>query len=398
MADMNLDRKIKIGKREFVLLDFLMFLGLIITGVFLRAVLFEYESGDWEVFLEPWTNQLKTFGFRALSTGWYNYTPIYMYILWILSMIGGNTLAGIKAVSCIFDFFMAVVAGRIFKEWNKKGNFLIPFGIVWLAPTVISNSSMWGQCDSIYTTFILLCLLYLEKGKSSRAMFYYGIAFSLKLQSVFLAPMLLLWFFMKKIKFREFFWIPVIYFLSIIPVWIAGRPLKELLLIYFGQSAGKYPCLSVNYPNIYYLIGNDVYLKLFSTAGIGLTVAVLLVLFYYVLKKGYSDGISWNVFIQVALLSGSIILFLLPSMHERYSYMVDIIAILYGLMNYRKLYVPMLRIFISYMAYTTYYRYGMFTSYELLVAVQIFLIADGVYTLLKTFREEKKADAVLKRD
>lgn len=385
---MNLNIKIKLGKREIVLLDFLMFWGLIVVGIFVRLILFAYESGDWEVFLELWTNQLKTFGFKALATGWYNYTPIYMYILWFLTMIGGETLFGIKIVSCVFDFLMAVVAGKILKEWNSKINFLIPFGIVWLAPTVISNSAMWGQCDSIYTTCVLFCLFYLIKDQSSKALVFYGIAFAIKLQSIFFAPMLLLWFFMKKVKFIDFFWIPTIYIISIIPVWIAGRPLKDLLLIYLQQSSGKNYTISVNFPNIYYLIGNDVYKEMFSIAGIWMTISVLLVLFYYVLKKGYANGITWNVFIQIALVSGSIILFLLPSMHERYSYMIDIIAVIYGLMNYKKLYVPMLRIYISYMAYTTYYRYGMFTSYEFLAMIQIFLIADGVYTLIKTLHDE----------
>lgn len=386
---MDLSKKIKIGKREAELLDVLMAFGLIAVGFLVRICLAEFRSGDWEVFLEPWTNQLKLHGFKALAAGFYNYTPIYMYILWFLSLLPIDTLMGIKAVSILFDLLLAVTVAKLVVQVKPGANPLLPFGIVWLAPTVISNSSMWGQCDAIYTTFVMLCLLYLLRNESGKAMLFYGIAFSIKLQSIFFAPILVLLFFLKRIRFREFFLIPAVYLVSIIPTWIAGRPLRELLLIYLGQSAGDNPTLSVIYPNIYYLIGNDVYLKLYGRTAICFTMAVLLVLLYYVLKKAYGIGLSNQVLVQAALVCGSLIVFLLPSMRERYSYMVDILAVLYAFMNPKKLYVPLARLTISYMAYTTYYRFGMYTSYEALACVQIFLIIDAVYTLLGTLREEE---------
>lgn len=386
---MDLSKKIKIGKREAELLDVLMAFGLIAIGFLVRICLVGFRSGDWEVFLEPWTNQLKLHGFKALAAGFYNYTPIYMYILWFLSLLPIDTLMGIKAVSILFDLLLAVAVAKLVVQVKPGANPLLPFGIVWLAPTVISNSSMWGQCDAIYTTFVMLCLLYLLRNESGKAMLFYGIAFSIKLQSIFFAPILVLLFFLKRIRFREFFLIPAVYLVSIIPTWIAGRPLRELLLIYLGQSAGDNPTLSVIYPNIYYLIGNDVYLKLYGRTAICFTMAVLLVLLYYVLKKAYRIGLSNQVLVQAALVCGSLIVFLLPSMRERYSYMVDILAVLYAFMNPKKLYVPLARLTISYMAYTTYYRFGMYTSYEVLACVQIFLILDAVYTLIGTLREEE---------
>lgn len=386
---MDLSKKIKIGRREVELLDVLMALGLVAVGFLIRLCLAGFRSGDWEVFLEPWTNQFKLHGFKALATGFYNYTPIYMYILWFLTLLPIDTLMGIKAVSILFDLALAAVVAKIVVQVKPGAGPLLPFGIVWLAPTVISNSGMWGQCDSIYTTFVMLCFLFLLKKESGKAMLFYGIALAIKLQSVFFAPILLLLFFLKRIRFREFFLVPAVYLVSIIPAWIAGRPFGELLLIYLGQAAGNEPTLSVIYPNIYYLIGNDVYLDLYGRTAICFTMAVLLVLLYYVLKKAYRIGLSDQVLVQAALACGSLIVFLLPSMRERYSYMVDILAVLYAFMNPKKLYVPLARLTISYMAYTTYYRFGMYTSYEVLACVQIFLIIDVVYTLIGTLKEEE---------
>lgn len=53
---------------------------------------------------------------------------------------------------------------RIEQKKNDKV-FFITFAVVIMLPTVILNSAYWGQCDSIYTTFIILTLLYLYKGK-----------------------------------------------------------------------------------------------------------------------------------------------------------------------------------------------------------------------------------------
>ncbi len=386
---MDLSRRIKLGKKEIQLLDVLMAFGLLAAGLLVRICLAGYRSGDWEVFLEPWTNQLKQHGFRALATGFYNYTPIYMYILWFLTLLPVDTLLGIKAVSVIFDFILAVTVAKIVTEIKPGANPLLPFGIVWLAPAVISNSSMWGQCDAIYTAFVMLCLLYLLRDKSAKAMLFFGIAFAIKLQSIFFAPILVLLFFLKKIRFREFLIIPAVYLVSIIPAFLAGRPFRELLLIYLGQTAGDNPTLSVIYPNIYYLIGNDVYLEVYGKAAICFTMGVLLVLLYYVLKKAYQTGLSAKVLVTAALACGTLVVFLLPSMRERYSYMVDILAVIYGFMNLKKLYVPLARITISFMAYTTYYRYGMYTSYEVLACVQVFLVVEIVYSLINGIKEEE---------
>lgn len=384
---MDLSREIKFGKRKIQVLDLLMVAGVFVIGIMVRACLGSYESGDWEVFLKPWTDILKEGGFKALKVGYYNYTPIYMYILWFITILPIDTLMGIKIVSTLFDLILAIVTAKIVKELSPRVNPIITFGIVWLLPTVISNSSMWGQCDSIYTSFVMICLLYLLKENYLYGMFFYGIAFAIKLQSIFFAPVLLLLFFMKKIRFSHVLLIPAIYIISIIPVWIAGRPLKELLLIYYGQT-GSNPTLSVIYPNIYYLIGNDVFVELYNSTAILFTLGVLLVLMYFVLKHGYRAGISQNILIQTALAAGSIIVFLLPNMRERYSYMIDILAIIYAMTNWQKFYVPLIRVTISFLAYTTYYRYGIFTSFETLAVIQILLIADGVYTLVNYYLKD----------
>ena len=392
---MNLNRPVKIFSKEYNLLDVLAFFALILFGIIARVVLFSYVSDDYTLYLERWISVLRNEGFKSLSVGWYNYTPIYMYVLWIISKLPVYDLYAIKVFSMIFDLFLAMVTASFTVsicndgKVQRKVNPVLVFGVIWLTPTIIANSGMWGQCDSIYVSMIVLSFLYLSKEDSLKGMIFFSIAFALKLQSVFFAPVLVLLFFLKKIKFWEFFIIPATYIISAIPIMIAGRPFIDCLLIYKGQAEGKSGGLSNNWPNIYYLLMNDAYIDLYKTAGIIFTFCVLLVFMYYVLKKCYEKGIDNGLLLQISLAVGSLIVFFLPGMHERYAYMVDLLAIVYAFMMPKKFYVPLLRIFISFIAYQTYFVYGMYFNYEILAAIQIFLIYDSVMTLYKTLNEKK---------
>lgn len=381
---MNLNITFKFRNKEYNLLDCLAVVAIIVAGALLRIKLYEFISGDYTEFLEKWTRILGNEGFKSLGDVWYNYTPLYMYVLWIIAKLPIYNLYGIKIFSGIFDLLLAWTCARTAKKLRPSMNPLIPFAVVWFTPTVVSNSSMWGQCDSIYTFCIMMCLLYLMEENSFKSMLWFSLSFALKLQSVFFAPVILLMFFLKKIKFRDCFLIPAVYFLQIIPIWIAGRPLKSCLLIYLEQSRGKTDGLSVNYPNIYYLLMNDAYIELYGTPAIIFTVCVLIVLMYHVLKKCYKNGYNKEIILETALACGSIIVFLLPFMRERYSYMVDILAIIYGFTVPKKLHIPIIRILVSYLCYTTYYVHGMYLSYEVLAVLGIYLIYDAVTTLLKS--------------
>ncbi len=385
---MDLNITFKMGKREFNLLDTLVFLAMIFVGILLRVFLFEYESLDYTTYLEPWTSLMSRLGFSILKDGWYNYTGLYMYALFFISKLPIPYLVSIKLLSVIFDLLLSLATAKTVKIVKENVNPLIVFAIVWFAPTVILNSSMWGQCDSIYAFFLVMSFMYFFKEDSFKGMLFFSIAFALKLQTIFFAPIVILLFFLKKIKFYELFLIPAVYFVSIIPLWIAGRPLLDCLTIYLGQAGGKNDGISLNYPNMYYLLNNDCYIDLYHVPAILFTVSALLVIMYYVLKKCYEKGIDNNILIQTALLSGSLILFFLPNMRERYSFVVDIIAILYAFTIPKKLYVPVLKFLISAIAYQTYFVYGPYFDYTILAFIQIFLIFDCTVTLVKTLREK----------
>ena len=102
-------------------------------------------------------------GLKALALNIGDYNMPYLTIMAILTYIPVYPVFSLKMLSIIFDyllaFFMVKLLEVILKEkYNKKiGIFL--YSIIVLLPTVFLNSAYWGQCDSIYVTFIVISLI-----------------------------------------------------------------------------------------------------------------------------------------------------------------------------------------------------------------------------------------------
>ena len=58
------------------------------------------------------------------------------------------------------------------------------------APTILLNSAFWGQSESTFTAFLLLCIYFLMAEPSNLACLAFGVTFAFKLQAIFLAPLL----------------------------------------------------------------------------------------------------------------------------------------------------------------------------------------------------------------
>ena len=249
--------KIRVGKVEFKVVDLLFILCLFAFAFLIRWKLMPIESADYWGFLEDWMHQIRDGGgFLSLGRQISNYTSPYMYIMCIVSYITDNDLYGLKLVSILFDYLAAIAVFLIVYQLTASTRkSIMGMAAILLSPTVILDSAYWCQCDIIYTTFILYALYHFFKNNSKLCMIFAGISFAFKLQAVFILPFLLImWLKRKTIKLKDFLWIPVIYVVSALPAWIFGRNFKELMLIYSNQS-GTYPWGTLEYPNIYALLG-----------------------------------------------------------------------------------------------------------------------------------------------
>jgi Gpi18-like mannosyltransferase len=302
----------------------------IIFAVLIRLVCVPNQSSDYKSFLEPWYDFIASHGgFSALKYSFADYTPSYLY--WIL--ISATLLSGlpkilaIKLLAMTVDFLCAFFTYKIVQLKYPQGNqSIFAFLAIILSPTVIYNSALWGQCDSIYTTGLIACIYFLSIHKQIPALLSFGVALSFKLQAMFLAPLLLILLIKKRINWFYLPLIPAVYIISILPPWLMGRPIQELLLIYFSQ-ANKYKELAKGVPNLYQWIPNNLYNVVVPIALI-LTIFAIFLLAYIVYKSRLE--ITEDRLIHLATISVLFMPYILPKMHQRYFYPADILSIIFA--------------------------------------------------------------------
>ena len=317
---------------------------LILLGGFLvRIPLLGLISGDMEIFLLPWVEQLGESGLAGY-TGDYN--VVYVSILNIIAHSGIEPILAIKAVSILFDVVLAIAAMLIARELlekvrrpkvEKKIYELITFMVAFIWPSVIINSALWGQCDSIYASFCLLAILMLLRKRWNWMMVMIGVAVAFKLQAVFILPFIgIYWLTTREFPIWKFLIIPCVFFVVSIPGIIMGWPVEKIVTIYLSQ-AGEYAYrLSSGYPNIYYLfswtVPDDLVLVV-RRIGLVACFAVLVLVCYWL----YMRKIKWNGKLVLMVAAGLVFieLFLFPQMMGRYSYFAEILVLIY-LIIYRR--------------------------------------------------------------
>jgi Gpi18-like mannosyltransferase len=281
-------------------------------------------SLDMKTYLIPWYDYISFHGaWVSLGDEFSNYTPPYLYLLTLATFTGGflSKVIAIKSISVLFDLINAFLVFQIVKLQSQKEHIpLLAAALFLCLPTVILNSSAWGQADSIYTCFILAALFYLLREKPFFALLFWGIAISFKAQAVFISPFLLLLAFQKRIPWQYFLVVPIIYLIIMTPALVAGRTLPSVLGVYLGQ-AETFRSLSMKAPNLYLFISNEFYTPALY---IGIAATILGALLW---ATGYSIKIkdmNKESMVFCAAASVAMIPFLLPKMHERYFYLMDV--------------------------------------------------------------------------
>ena len=90
---------------------------------------------------------------------------------------------------------------------------------------MILNGAFWGQCDALYGALTLHALACALEGRNRSSLLLLGIAFSFKLQTVFVLP---LWgglWLLRRVRFRELLWFPAAYAATCVPALLLGKPL-----------------------------------------------------------------------------------------------------------------------------------------------------------------------------
>ena len=326
---------------------------LISFSLALRLSLFNARNLDILIF-EKWYDYVYINGWSALaSESFSNYPPAYLYLLWLSTLIGDfiGRIPALKLFPTLFDVFSMYIIFRMARLYYPQGYLPYLFSAIFFSlPTVILNSSGWGQVDSYYTAFLLLSVYLLLDNKPIWAVIAFGIAFSFKSQAVFLLPFLGIMVVKGKIHWYYLLFIPIVYSILALPIILTGRSWVSIVTIYVEQVS-QFHKLALNAPNLYIFIPDQYY-----APGLRMSLAI------FTIVMGVWGWMNWKAkniitnssLLFAALTSLVLVVFTLPLMHERYFYPVDVFSFAIVIFNPELWLLPILFQISSGLSYTVF--------------------------------------------
>jgi len=342
-----------------------------------------------------------------------------------------RAIVAVKAISVAFDVLLAVTASRLVAAVRPRSSWLplVTFAVVSLLPTVVMNSGVWGQCDSIYATFCAASLLSLVRGRPWGASAWFGLAFAFKLQAIFVLPVLVGVLLVNRLGLLSLIAAPGTFLFCLLPALIAGRSLMSQLAVYPAQisdssgvggavggaaQAGTRPAggpsggpggptggppgaattaqsatLTHNAPTPYaWLPSSSVWLY----AGLALVALVVIGFGVWLLLRRRS--LSAGEIVLVAATSALLIPLLLPQMHERYFYLAEVLLVVACMVD-RRFAVAALGIQVA--SISTYLGYLRDQPLMPLTVAAVFALAAGMaatWLLVQVLRTSARAEVV----
>ena len=309
-----------------------------VIGLAVRVPGFGHVGGDMVECLIPWYDSIAPVnGIYSLRNYTGNYGMPYVTILWLLHFIPGQVHIKIKAVSVIFEYVAAVAAGLLsshFHEKKKDIAFLFGFALTLFYPPLILNGAVQGQCDGIYVAFVLLTVYALFKNRPVLAFILLGCAFAFKLQTIFILPFLILYYYKKRnFSVLHVLLVPITVEILYIPAMIAGYSPISPITAYIGQ-AGYYPQMYMYYPNLWCFFWRWAEYDIFNIPVIGWVITLYAFIFLVIL--GTKKEIKDHDWLQIALLTSFLAVYFMPAIHERYGLIPEILLIVYCVAHPRR--------------------------------------------------------------
>lgn len=307
----------------------------VVGALFLCSIVIRYHlmkhgtSGDYLGYFIPWLERYKISIVEGLREGVKEeyYVP-YNVLLALVSQLNIPEYIAIGIIPCLFDYLTCILIYRILSE--NFGNILSKMTILMVSigylfvPSIVLNGAAWKQCDAIYSFFVLALIKCILDDKPVKAFVMFGLAFSFKLQAIFIVPVIIILYFVKKnIKVIHVFYSIITYLIAGLPAVICGRsPYEVYYAIYFAQTEEHHQ-MTLNYPNLYMIAMTDyeschIYAKLF-------TVFVFAMMFWYICSR-FNSLCERNIIVLSVWSVWTCCMFL-PAMHQRYDFMVAMLMV-----------------------------------------------------------------------
>jgi len=321
----------------------ILFLFTLLAGFALRvllAVTIEGYPSDISCF-KTWAGTAFAQGLPDfyLQDMFVDYPPGYIYILYGIGFI--QRLFGLAHDSALFLLFIKLpsivtdllITLLIYKFAKKRFDIRIAYALALLFlfnPAVIHNSSVYGQIDSFFIFFIILCLYFVYHKKIELGAVAYIAAVLIKPQALILAPIGIYALVRQLKQPRDLIRIGIIvlcalgtFLILVIPFYLKQSDLFWIFKLY-GSTLGSYPYVTVNAFNLYTLFGaNWLSLEtsfLFLTYGVWGNIFIIAVICFAVFLCAYDYIKRKNpaFFFYLALFLVAAVFVLGTKMHERY--------------------------------------------------------------------------------
>lgn len=407
----------------------LMLVFVTVMAILLRYTFINHQSGDSYWYLVPWTTYIRDHGGLAslntvpisffttrignvpygqdlggrpiLETTYANYPSFYYFIIALFSYLPISEIAVIKLISYMFDFGLAagvvLLVGHVTQGHKLK--MLISYTAALFLPTLFINSALWAQTDAVYAGFAVWFVYFILKEKQALAMVFIGLALMIKLQIIFIFPLIGLLFLRR--KFNIFYLvIPVgVVLLSFLPAYFAGAPFKMPFELFFNVTK-TYNVPNMNSGSLYAffqgLNNHGLFREEIALIGVWLAFTVLVVvIFVFDYKKIDLNKAS---IVGLATLFAFLTPFLLPHMHDRYFFMGDVFIIVYALTYKKRYHLVVLSQFASLLTYANFVLGGwFFPTLEakgnlLIAAVLNLIIISVIFKDLLSFAKREKSN------
>jgi len=314
----------KIKNADFTLISFIL-LGFLIRLSFIFLPGFKIDVDTWFA----WTMRLNQIGFVNFYSDlvWTNYTPGYLYVLYVLGWIK-NLLSLdnqsfyliLKLPAILAEVFLGFIIYKLVAKksilWAK-----IALGLFILNPAVIFNSAVWGQIDGLFSAFLVLSIFFLSQRRLIFSSIFLAISLVIKPQAILVMPVFIFYFLSNSsikiiLKFIGIFLIIV--FILFYPFFILDPITGPINL--FIQMIKDYPYISAFAYNLWGIIG---FWTSDSQKFIGLTYQnmgfYLVSIYWIIIGYFYFRRKKLSLF-SLATLAALSFYFLPTRVHERYLY------------------------------------------------------------------------------
>jgi Gpi18-like mannosyltransferase len=373
---------------------------IVVLALAMRVSVLHVISNDMRYFLLPWYEHFAKFGLHGIATIDSNYNVPYLYFIWLATQLPFAPIDSIKLITLTFEIAFAVLVYFIGKEYYPKSTY-IPLILAigsFFTPTLFVQGALWGQCDIIYTTFLVASWWMITKGKQGLAWILFGTALAFKLQAIFFLPYIAYtWFVSSRVKkpLLSKVNLSVLYpliplaviFIAALPAVTLGRSAASIFGVYIGQVTDPGTTTSLgsatsvfqlfvrmNDPSILYLAKPAIF---FTGA---LVIAILATYILYVKRDTFKD----RFVLPLLLLTATP--YFLPFMHDRYFFAAEIFAVLFAVLT-RKLFLVAIAVLLQATAlplYATYLWHTNFWPVSLLALIQLSIIGTLLYQLFVT--------------